>query len=122
MFVLCTERAGELDLLAGLPDDRRIGVGVINQKDQRVASLDEVVARGRRPIDLLGAERVLLNPDCGFAHFADNPIVTAGSAEASLAVLAPARDRIRDGREAEATGSGTGAPAVEVRLPGAALP
>jgi len=93
---LCTSRAGEMDLLAGLPGDRRIGVGVINQKDQRLASVDEVVARAEHAIKLFGAERVLLNPDCGFATFADNPIVTAASAEATLAVLARARDLLRE--------------------------
>jgi len=93
---LCTSRAGEIDVLAGLPDDRRIGVGVINQKDQRVDDLADVVARGEHAIALFGAERVLLNPDCGFATFADNPIVTAEVAEAKLAVLARARDVLRE--------------------------
>jgi 5-methyltetrahydropteroyltriglutamate--homocysteine methyltransferase len=93
---LCTHRAGEMDALATLPDDRRVGVGVINQKDQRVNDLDDVVARGTHAIKLFGAERVLLNPDCGFATFADNPIVTAEVAEANLAVLAQARDLLRD--------------------------
>ncbi len=42
------------------------------------------------------AERVLLNLDCGFATFADNPIVPAEVAEAKLAVLAQVRDLVRD--------------------------
>jgi len=69
---------------------------VINQKDRRPASVDEVVARAEHAIDLFGAERVLLNPDCGFATFADNPIVTASTAEGSLAVLGQARDLLRE--------------------------
>jgi 5-methyltetrahydropteroyltriglutamate--homocysteine methyltransferase len=93
---LCTPRAGEIDLLAGLPDDRRIGVGVLNQKSQQVAEVADVVARGEQAIALFGAERVLLNPDCGFATFADNPIVTATVAEAQLVVLAQARDVLRE--------------------------
>jgi 5-methyltetrahydropteroyltriglutamate--homocysteine methyltransferase len=93
---LCTPRAGELDVLAGLPDDRRIGVGVLNQKEQRVESAEEVLDRATRAVDLLGAERVLLNPDCGFATFADNPIVTPDLAEAKLAVLVSAREILRD--------------------------
>jgi 5-methyltetrahydropteroyltriglutamate--homocysteine methyltransferase len=93
---LCTPRAGEIAALARLPEDRRIGVGVINQKDARPASVDEVLARAEAAIALFGAERVLLNPDCGFATFADNPIVTAEVAEASLATLARARDILRE--------------------------
>ncbi|MGH9076839.1 MAG: 5-methyltetrahydropteroyltriglutamate--homocysteine methyltransferase [Acidimicrobiales bacterium] len=92
---LCTPRAGELEVLAGLPDDRRVGVGVIDQKRQEVEALAAVVGRAERAVDLFGAERVLLNTDCGFATFADNPIVTAGLAEANLAVLARARDQVR---------------------------
>lgn len=60
-----------------LPDNRRFGVGVLNQKTERVDPVEAVVARARHAIDLFGAERVLLNPDCGFATFADNPIVSA---------------------------------------------
>lgn len=51
----------------------------------------DVVGRGEKAIALFGAQRVLLNPDCGFATFADNPIVTAAVAEAQLVVLAQAR-------------------------------
>ena len=46
-------------------------------------------------IGLFGAERVLLHPDCGFATFADNPICNASGAEAKLAVIAQALERIR---------------------------
>lgn len=62
-------------MLTTLPGDRRFGVGVINQKAQRVYPVDALVARACQAVDLFGAERVLLNPDCGFAAFADNPIV-----------------------------------------------
>lgn len=92
---LCTGRAGEVEVLAGLPDDRRIGVGVINQKRQDVEPVAEVVARAEQAIAVLGAERVLLNTDCGFATFADNPIVTADVAQAKLAAMVRARDHLR---------------------------
>ena len=35
---------------------------------------------------LFGPERVLLNPDCGFATFADNPIASAEIARGKLSV------------------------------------
>jgi len=92
---LCTPRAGELEVLSALPDDLRIGVGVINQKEQRVESLDEVLARAARAVALFGPERVLLNPDCGFATFADNPIVTSELAEQKLAVIVRAAEALR---------------------------
>jgi Methionine synthase II (cobalamin-independent) len=93
---LCTPRAGELEVLAGLPEDRRLGVGVLNQKEQRVETPEEILARAEPAVALFGAERVLVNPDCGFATFADNPIVAPDRAAAKLTALVEARDRRRD--------------------------
>ncbi len=92
---LSTPRAGDIEVLASLPEDMRVGVGVINQKEQRVETVDEVVAKAERAISLFGAERVLLNPDCGFATFADNPIVAAEIAEAKLSSITAAADLLR---------------------------
>ena len=78
---LCTPRAGEIEVLRSLPDDRRIGVGVVNQKHARVESIDEILAKAERAVELFGAQRVLLNPDCGFATFADNPVASAALAQ-----------------------------------------
>ena len=91
---LCTPRAGELELLGDLPDDKRIGVGVVNPKDPAVESV-EVIREGiARAVNLLGKERVLLTPDCGFATFADNPVASARTAEAKLAAVVEARDGV----------------------------
>lgn len=93
---LCTPRAGEMEILRGLPDDRRIGVGVANQKHARVESVDEILARAARAVSLFGAQRVLLNPDCGFATFADNPVASAAVAQAKLEAMASAAAILRD--------------------------
>jgi len=91
----CTPRAGTEEVLAELPEDRRIGIGVVNQKDPEVESVEAIVAKARGAIDRCGAERVLLVPDCGFATFADNPISSATIAEQKLSRMAEARDRLR---------------------------
>jgi 5-methyltetrahydropteroyltriglutamate--homocysteine methyltransferase len=93
----CTPRAGELEVLRALPADRRIGVGVVNQKLDRIEPVEEIVARGRRAVDLFGVERVLLTPDCGFATFADNPVASAEVAEAKLGAIARAAEILRRG-------------------------
>jgi 5-methyltetrahydropteroyltriglutamate--homocysteine methyltransferase len=36
-----------------------------------------------------------LNPDCGFATFADNPVTSAATAESKLAVISAAARDIR---------------------------
>jgi 5-methyltetrahydropteroyltriglutamate--homocysteine methyltransferase len=94
---LCTPRAGELEVLRDLPSGRRVGVGVVNQKHERVESVEEVVARGRRAMEIFGPDRVLLAPDCGFATFADNPVASPRLAEAKLATIARAAAILRQG-------------------------
>ena len=95
LLEMCTPRAGTLDALRALPADSRIGVGVVNQKHARIESVEEVAARIERASDLLGRERLLLHPDCGFATFADNPICSAQLAEQKLAAVVAARERVR---------------------------
>lgn len=92
---MCTPRAGELDVLRAIPETYRLGVGVLDQKSDRVETVGEVLARAERAVALFGPQRVLLNPDCGFATFADNPITSAHAAEAKLAAAAAAAGELR---------------------------
>lgn len=92
---LCTPRAGDERVLAALPRDKRVGVGVVNQKHAEVEGVAAICAKAEKLIALLGAERVLLNPDCGFATFATNPISSAAVAEAKLAAMAQAAKQLR---------------------------
>jgi 5-methyltetrahydropteroyltriglutamate--homocysteine methyltransferase len=95
LLEMCTPRAGEMELLRALPDDARIGVGVINQKCAHTESAEDIAGRVRRAIDLFGAERLLLHPDCGFATFADNPICGGASAEEKLSAIVRAVEGVR---------------------------
>ena len=89
---LSTPRARDATVLKALPDDKRMAVGVVNQKLDTVESVEVVRRRIEQAINLFGEERVLLTPDCGFATFADNPVASARTAEAKLRVIAQARD------------------------------
>ena len=95
---LSTPRAGEVAVLRELPGDKRIGVGVANQKLETVEAVGEVRRRIARAIDLFGGDRVLLTPDCGFATFADGPVASSDIAEATLRTIVEARDRVRADR------------------------
>jgi 5-methyltetrahydropteroyltriglutamate--homocysteine methyltransferase len=88
---LCTPRAGEMGVLKELPDDRRLGIGVVNQKLDHIETVEEIVARAKHAIALFGKERLLFTPDCGFATFADNPVASAKVAEEKLRAMAQAR-------------------------------
>ncbi len=96
MLELCTPRAGELEVLAGLPERLRIGVGVVNPKSTPVESDDAIRSRAENAIRLFGPQRVLLNPDCGFATFADNPVNSAEIAEQKLAAIARVAAGLRE--------------------------
>ncbi|MEO7105777.1 MAG: sulfurtransferase TusA family protein [Rhodoferax sp.] len=96
LLELATPRAGEIEILRDLPQDCRIGVGVVNQKQQRIETVDEILVKAERAIALFGPERVMLNPDCGFATFADNPLASSKIAEAKLKAIADAAARLRD--------------------------
>jgi len=93
---LATPRAGEMEILERLPKHLRIGIGSCNQKHAHVESVESVVAHVERAIQLFGAERLLLTPDCGFATFADNPLNSDRVAEAKLTVLAQAAAILRE--------------------------
>jgi 5-methyltetrahydropteroyltriglutamate--homocysteine methyltransferase len=95
LLEMCTPRAGELDVLADLPRDVRVGVGVVDQKQERVEAVDEIVARAEAAVRLFGADRVLLTPDCGFATFADTPIASSSIAETKLRAIAAAATILR---------------------------
>lgn len=56
---LCTPRAGEMEILQALPPDRRIGIGVVNQKHERVEEVEEIMEKARKAISLFGLHRVL---------------------------------------------------------------
>ncbi len=94
LLEMCTPRAGEMELLRALPDDARIGVGVVNQKCAEAEPVEEVTAKVAHAISLFGRDRVLFHPDCGFATFADNPICSTGSAERKIRAIADAVARV----------------------------
>lgn len=86
----CTPRAGDVGVLRQLSDRYRVGADVVNQKSRDVEPVADIVARARAAIEILGPERVLLTPDCGFATFADNPVTSAALAQAKLANIVEA--------------------------------
>ena len=95
LLELCTPRAGEMEILRGLPDASRIGVGVVNPKSPQCEAVGDIEARVRHAVDLFGRDRVLVTTDCGFATFSDNPVCTAPLAEQKLAAMSAAVLRVR---------------------------
>jgi 5-methyltetrahydropteroyltriglutamate--homocysteine methyltransferase len=95
LLEMATPRAGELEPLRDLPPDSRLGLGCVNQKLDRVDPVGDVVQRAEAAVALLGPDRVFLNPDCGFATFADNPLASAEVAEGKLGAIVHAARLLR---------------------------
>ena len=71
---LATPDAGGIDALKDFPDDKTLGLGVIDHTDPHVETPQEVVERTERAMEFVPKERLTLNPDCGFAPSSTNPM------------------------------------------------
>ena len=69
-----TPVAGGVGVLKDFPKDKLLGLGVIDHTDLHVETPDEVVARAEKAMEFVPAERLALNPDCGFAPSSLNPM------------------------------------------------
>lgn len=96
-FVLeyATPRAGTLDALRGLPDGAELGFGVVNPRTAEAESPDAIVDRVRALLEVMPAEKIFLNPDCGFGTFSERPVATAQVAFKKLRALVLAAERLR---------------------------
>jgi 5-methyltetrahydropteroyltriglutamate--homocysteine methyltransferase len=60
--------------LEQFPKDKMLGLGVIDHCDPRVETADDIVGRAKAAIEYVDADRLTLNPDCGFSPGAQNPM------------------------------------------------
>ncbi len=58
---------GDTSVFRKLRDDFEIGLGCVSVEPGNVDSVDTIVKRVEHALEYLAAERVTLNPDCGFA-------------------------------------------------------
>ncbi len=86
-----TPRAGTLVAVA----HKELGLGVVNPRTPEVESPEAIVARVREALRQLPAERLFLNPDCGFGTFASRPMNAPAIAQAKLAAVSEAAARLR---------------------------
>lgn len=77
-----------------LPAGLRLGMGVVDVRSERLQSVDEIETLARAGAAIVGAERIALNPDCGFAPDAGEP-PTIDEAYEKLRRLVEAAKRVR---------------------------
>jgi 5-methyltetrahydropteroyltriglutamate--homocysteine methyltransferase len=88
-----TDRAGSLVAF----DRKELGLGVVNPRTQRVERPEEIRSAVEAALELYPAERVFLNPDCGFGTFSNRPMNTRETASAKVAAMAAAARDLRGG-------------------------
>jgi len=86
-----TDRAGALVAF----DDKEVGLGVVNPRTEQVETPTQIRIAIEKALDLYPAERVFLNPDCGFGTFANRPMNTREIAAAKIAAMAAAGRDLR---------------------------
>lgn len=93
-----TPRAGEVEMLFKnnfLDEKIILGIGVINPRDARVETVEEIMARAEAALEFLPPERIWLNPDCGFCTFANRPLNPYPIIEEKLTNMVTAAEQLR---------------------------
>jgi 5-methyltetrahydropteroyltriglutamate--homocysteine methyltransferase len=86
--------AGDMAVLRALPEDRLIGLGCLDVRGEQVDTAEQIVARVEEALRHVAAERLSLNPDCGFAPGSAAPI-PVDEAYAKLRAEAEAAAQLR---------------------------
>jgi len=90
-----TPRAGDVDVLADYPNEKDLGLGVINPRTDEVENEEFILERARRLAKFQDPGKIWLNPDCGFGTFSEVPLVSAGIAYEKLRVMVKAAQKLR---------------------------
>lgn len=69
-----TPDAGGIDSLARFHKNAHLGLGCIDHCDETIESPETIVARVEAAMGYVDKERIMLNPDCGFAPSVQNPV------------------------------------------------
>jgi 5-methyltetrahydropteroyltriglutamate--homocysteine methyltransferase len=86
-----TERAGGLLDFPG----KELGLGVVNPRTDRVETASEIMAEVREALTRYEPSRLFLNPDCGFATFANRAVGAPDVATAKLRAMVAAARALR---------------------------
>lgn len=93
-----TPRAGEISSLFSstlIRDNCILGLGVMNPRTDDIEPLEDIINRVEEVMQYIPKERIWLNPDCGFATFANRPVSTMEIIDKKLARLNEAKNTLR---------------------------
>jgi 5-methyltetrahydropteroyltriglutamate--homocysteine methyltransferase len=69
-----TPDAEGIGVLARFPENKILGLGVVDHTDRHVETPEEIVQRAEAAMQFVPKERLTLNTDCGFAPSSVNPM------------------------------------------------
>ncbi len=81
------ERSGGFDPLRLVPDDKVVVLGLVSTKTSRLERAEDLAARLAQARSLVGAERLAVSPQCGFATSVGGNPVTPAAQRDKLALL-----------------------------------
>ena len=90
-----TPGAGDMAVFKELREDFEIGLGCVSVTPGEIDSVETIAARVRQAAKFLAPERIVLNPDCGFAP-GSGAVVTIDEAYVKLRNLAAAARLLRE--------------------------
>ncbi|WP_342432727.1 cobalamin-independent methionine synthase II family protein [Neobacillus sp. FSL H8-0543] len=90
-----TPRAGELDAIRDF-GGKELGFGIVNPRTEEVETVEDIVARVQEVSKYLPAEKIFLNPDCGFGTFAQRPMNSDEIAFEKLKTMVEAAKRLKE--------------------------
>jgi methionine synthase II (cobalamin-independent) len=91
-----TPRAGELAVIGRALGDREIGLGCVNPRTDEAEDPHSIVARAEEALQFWKPEQVFLNPDCGFACFANRSVNVEEIATQKLKSMTAAARMLRE--------------------------
>ncbi|MBI4203024.1 MAG: cobalamin-independent methionine synthase II family protein [Chloroflexi bacterium] len=87
-----TQRAGDL---VSFPD-KELGLGVVNPRLERVETIDDIRRAVERALETYPADKLWLNPDCGFGTFSNRPVSQPEIAARKLANISAVARLLRE--------------------------
>ena len=57
--------AGNFDLMKGFPKDKELGLGIIDARNTKMETIDEIVGQIRRATSYVSIDRIHVSPNCG---------------------------------------------------------
>ena len=90
-----TPRAGEMAVFQEYANEKEIGLGVVNPRTDDVEPAEQIVARVKELLQYFDADKIYLNPDCGFGTFAERNVNTHEMAAKKMQVITEAAEILR---------------------------